>query len=232
MNLFGHKYIGPGNKLRNGVPIDEDDVISLLHDLEYELAIKKEDIIKADEKAISQFLQDFVSTGNYHSLIGYSGLKIKNVIENFIGVQYPRMPKQKLKNLNRGNYRYAAAQSAVWERYRELKKANPKLTAQEYRRNPKYQYKLKLQEYQRAFDVNYPRGSKFDSNDGGTENSERAIVAESNDNFNFDTLSDFGDFEQDQDLNTLLDDAPEVVLESSDIDKLFGDRGRADTISI
>jgi hypothetical protein len=43
MLLPGHHYIGPGNPVPNGVPVDQDDRIALLHDIRYEYARNAED---------------------------------------------------------------------------------------------------------------------------------------------------------------------------------------------
>lgn len=40
----GHKYLGPGNKIFCGTPVDSDDLIAQEHDLAYERAETKEDI--------------------------------------------------------------------------------------------------------------------------------------------------------------------------------------------
>lgn len=65
-----HKYLGPGNDVDNGDPVDEDDRIAQQHDSAYETALTAKDISDADEKAISDFYNDFSTTGNFHSLLG------------------------------------------------------------------------------------------------------------------------------------------------------------------
>lgn len=77
-----HRYLGPGNDLDSGEPVDEDDRIAQRHDYAYAEAVSAEDILRADEHAIEDFWNDFASTGNFHSLAG----KIKfifRVIINF-----------------------------------------------------------------------------------------------------------------------------------------------------
>jgi hypothetical protein len=45
----GHHYLGPGNKLQEfKPPVDSDDEIALLHDLNYKYAKTKDDISEAD----------------------------------------------------------------------------------------------------------------------------------------------------------------------------------------
>lgn len=65
-----HKYLGPGNDLDSGDPVDEDDRIAQEHDSAYATALTAEDISNADSKAINEFWTDFSTTGNTHSLLG------------------------------------------------------------------------------------------------------------------------------------------------------------------
>lgn len=91
MNFPGHKYLGPGNKLDNGEPIDKDDLIAQQHDKAYGIAKSAKDIHEADLIAINQFWNDAVTTGNYHSLVGAAGLSVKHLTEKALGkVIYPR----------------------------------------------------------------------------------------------------------------------------------------------
>ena len=83
--MFGHNYFGPGNDLNNGQPIDSDDRIAQIHDIEYSTANTFQDIHKSDAKAIKSFAKDFISTGNWHSAIGASALGIKYATEHTIG---------------------------------------------------------------------------------------------------------------------------------------------------
>lgn len=91
--LPGHRYIGPGNPLDNGEPVDEDDWVAYLHDLEYSLAQSDQDIQDSDKRAISSFLR----IGNWESILGAAGLSAKWLTEKVFGVQYPSMPKAKDK---------------------------------------------------------------------------------------------------------------------------------------
>lgn len=91
MNFPGHRYLGPGNSVYNGEPVDEDDRIAYRHDWAYERAESEADIRAADRAAISDFSKDFVATGNWHSALGSAGLSIKYGIESLTGVLYPNM---------------------------------------------------------------------------------------------------------------------------------------------
>lgn len=90
MNFPGHNYLGPGNPVVNGEPVDEDDRIAQRHDIAYDEATSDEHIRAADRSAIGHFAQDYFTTGNYHSAIGAIGLGIKYAGESVFGVQYPR----------------------------------------------------------------------------------------------------------------------------------------------
>lgn len=90
MNLPFHKYTGPGNKLKNGKPIDHDDEISEHHDQRYNDAKTFEDIQEADVDAIFEYLNFRGDTSkNYvnpiHNAIGATGLSIKHLAEKALG---------------------------------------------------------------------------------------------------------------------------------------------------
>lgn len=87
-----HKYIGPGNKLNNGKPVDDDDLIAWIHDHAYAKASQRKDIEKADDEAINDFLGNYFDTNNIHSLIGAGGLGIKRIAEKIVGPLYPDTP--------------------------------------------------------------------------------------------------------------------------------------------
>ena len=57
-NVPGYNYLGPGNKLHNGVPVNSLDHKAYTHDLNYQQAKTKEDIYAADSQAISEFSQE------------------------------------------------------------------------------------------------------------------------------------------------------------------------------
>lgn len=78
----GHRYLGPGNPLFNGEPVDEDDRIARDHDQLYEKAQSDKDIFEADKHSAKEFFKDFTSgSGSWHSLVGGVGLTGKNFVE-------------------------------------------------------------------------------------------------------------------------------------------------------
>lgn len=90
LTLVGHKYLGPGNPLNNGKPVNSADKIAQIHDTEYSQAKTQEDILISDKLAIQDFKDDFVKQPSIGSFLGYSGLSIKHAIESGIGkVIYP-----------------------------------------------------------------------------------------------------------------------------------------------
>uniref|UniRef100_A0A1B6CH90 Phospholipase A2-like domain-containing protein n=1 Tax=Clastoptera arizonana TaxID=38151 RepID=A0A1B6CH90_9HEMI len=91
----GHRYLGPGNPILNGQPVDIDDAIAQRHDWDYEHATKPEDIRSADRVAIRDFFFNYKSTRNWHSYIGAIGLTLKYGAESILGVQYPKIDNRK-----------------------------------------------------------------------------------------------------------------------------------------
>lgn len=89
-NVPGYRYLGPGNKLNNGTPINSADSIARDHDIAYEQAKSTSDIRAADRKAIGQFIGDKSIGGT----IGAVGLGVKYIGESIVGVQYPNMSKR------------------------------------------------------------------------------------------------------------------------------------------
>lgn len=113
MQWPGHKYLGPGNTVRSQspeTPVDNDDRIAFQHDIEYELAQNAADIHTADLEAILAFLDDWTSTGNYHSLAGAWGIGIKYGLESFYHF-YPQMTGP--RPTHAGQRRYAEQQRAI-----------------------------------------------------------------------------------------------------------------------
>lgn len=78
----GHNYLGPGNDLDAGTPVDKADEIAQKHDIEYSRATKKQDIFKSDKKAINNFRGDWQKNFNLPSLSGDIGLSIKHFVES------------------------------------------------------------------------------------------------------------------------------------------------------
>lgn len=105
--LPGHKYIGPGNELDRGAPIDVDDAIALEHDKAYQNAKSFKDIQAADEKAFHDFIADWRDHGNYHSLIGAIGIYGKIYVEKITGQLYPNIPGTSITNSAMGEGKLA-----------------------------------------------------------------------------------------------------------------------------
>lgn len=86
----GHNYLGPGNPLYNGTPVDEADKIAQKHDWAYHHAHTQEDVYSADKEAINNFYSDFLKNPNLPSLAGAVGLSIKHSTESTLDhVFYP-----------------------------------------------------------------------------------------------------------------------------------------------
>lgn len=122
MNWPGYKYLGPGNNINNGSPVNIVDSIAKQHDLAYDNAKTKDDIRKCDLKAIDEFGKvETHGIGEYvASAVGKYGLKTKYSVESVTGVLYPQMrdpndyrvpwgysKKTNLPYFNRGNKLYA-----------------------------------------------------------------------------------------------------------------------------
>lgn len=96
----GYKYLGPGNPLNNGKPINSTDEIARVHDHEYAKASHKNDIYKADWKAIKHFSKDFIKTGRPAAFVGAAGLGVKTAFERFNNrIIYPNIPGMSKKHV-------------------------------------------------------------------------------------------------------------------------------------
>lgn len=95
MNFPGHRYLGPGNPTNNGPPVDKDDEIAQSHDLPYSKTTTSKDIRTADKKAIVEFSKNSITTGNWHSAVGVTGLSAKYAVESITGVLYPSTPRKR-----------------------------------------------------------------------------------------------------------------------------------------
>lgn len=114
LHFPGYNFVGPGSNVFGGKnPVNSADLIALLHDLDYELALNKQDIVSADRTAIRRFVDDYREHGYWADLAGIFGLGIKYNVERIIGVQYPVMGKRgKNVNKNFGQYLYAIREKA------------------------------------------------------------------------------------------------------------------------
>lgn len=74
----GHNYMGPGNPLENGEPTTNADKTARIHDYAYAHAWSEADIKHADNEAKRQFLEHPTEIS---SLVEYSGIAIKNLVE-------------------------------------------------------------------------------------------------------------------------------------------------------
>lgn len=99
----GHNYLGPGTRDFNKKPVDRDDEIARRHDIAYSNATTPTTIFNADKEAVSEFWDDFNSTGNFHSLVGSGVLKAKNLFEEKVVGHpiYPQMGSDKRKQAPR-----------------------------------------------------------------------------------------------------------------------------------
>lgn len=97
----GHKYLGPGNDLDSGEPVDSDDLIAQEHDNAYELAECQEDVYRADEVAIFSFIIDWIKNKNWHSVLGALGISLKHCTEKLLNrVFYPRLESASENEIN------------------------------------------------------------------------------------------------------------------------------------
>lgn len=97
----GHNYLGPGNTINEGEPIDTDDAIAREHDIAYNRARNNEDIFNADNIAIEKFSKDAYDTGNIHSVVGAVGLSAKHLVEKLSNkVIYPNLDNKQKNKLN------------------------------------------------------------------------------------------------------------------------------------
>lgn len=62
--LTGYSYIGPGNPLENGEPVDRTDQIAQMHDWAYHTAKSKQDVFDADYKVVAEFTEEVFTHGS------------------------------------------------------------------------------------------------------------------------------------------------------------------------
>ncbi|KAL5289595.1 hypothetical protein ACFFRR_009580 [Megaselia abdita] len=91
----GKNYLGPGNPINSGEPVDDVDWDAYIYDLEYELADTKENIREADREAISNFIDDFKNNGQISEVSAIIGLSLKYGFESVFGVRYSDMSVNK-----------------------------------------------------------------------------------------------------------------------------------------
>lgn len=116
MNYPWHRYLGPGNVINNGEPIDEDDRIAREHDEAYERALNDDDIRNADQEAIGEFL----SLNSPHGYVGAAGLSLKYGVESLSGVLYPNMKRREPSEAQKKQReKYAKVQRGLAQTRRE-----------------------------------------------------------------------------------------------------------------
>nr|QTE03787.1 MAG: structural protein [Emberiza spodocephala parvoviridae sp.] len=102
----GHKYLGPGNSVNNGDPVDRDDLIAEEHDRAYADGETDSDVRAADRVAIGNFAEDYIHNFNPHSAVGGLGLAAKYIGESVLGVQYGSNAKTAPQRNNRDHPYY------------------------------------------------------------------------------------------------------------------------------
>lgn len=101
--LPGYRYLGPGNPLDNGEPINALDSDAREHDTAYENAYTAEHVREADRVAIAKFANHH-SVDNFAAVIGIAGLTAKYDIESVSGVKYPSANSLKEHYVKRLNF--------------------------------------------------------------------------------------------------------------------------------
>ncbi|AGW50718.1 structural protein [Acheta domestica mini ambidensovirus] len=119
----GHKYLGPGNKLHSGKPVNSADKIAQRHDWFYNFDRTASEVRNSDFNAIREFWQNWQKTGEIDNLVGAAGLGAKYVAESVVGVQYPQMstPSSSVKTPQK---RLRVTTPKDWARIRKINQAN------------------------------------------------------------------------------------------------------------
>lgn len=86
--LPGYNYLGPGNSLNRGNPVNETDHIAQIHDHQYHNAKTVEEIRASDRQAIKGFSKQALK-GSFGGALGAAGIGLKYGVESITGVQYP-----------------------------------------------------------------------------------------------------------------------------------------------
>lgn len=141
----GYKYLGPGNKLNKGDPVNETDLIAQIHDYEYDRAETSNEIREADQEAINKFAN--VENPSFGSYLGELGLGIKYEVEGVTGVLYGGGNVGMKRRQNFGRDLYAQRQKAIYAGFKEAAKAGRYNSLQDYRQSE--EYKNLLAEYRK-----------------------------------------------------------------------------------
>lgn len=120
LTLPGYKYLGPGNSIQKGEPVNEVDWVAYFHDWSYNKAKNKNEIFVADRWAKKQFGDEFLKSPSLGVALGYLGISAKNIVEEDIlnKTVYPSMPNER----HRGQENYSAAQKELAKAWREHKR--------------------------------------------------------------------------------------------------------------
>lgn len=109
----GTKYVGPGNSLNKGEPVNHGDKLAQKHDLEYDyykyLYDRKEITKKEFEEKIKESDSNFIKENSWFNLqegISKAGIIGKQTLEKFTGQLYPSMssePSSKRQRIDSNN---------------------------------------------------------------------------------------------------------------------------------
>lgn len=97
LTVPGYKYLGPGNSLNRGEPVNEIDEDAKEHDEAYDKAKTTQEVSQADNKFVNKALDHLVNAINlketpgntFGAAIGAIGIGTKQAIEKHSGVIYP-----------------------------------------------------------------------------------------------------------------------------------------------
>nr|QTE04116.1 MAG: capsid protein [Emberiza spodocephala ambidensovirus] len=113
-----HKYLGPGNEINNGEPVDFDDVLALNHDIAY-IENFPTLVREADVHYAVDFLHEYITSGHVESLAGTLGLILKTGVERILNTQfYPMSPPTKK---HKGHELYRNRQGDISKAYKDHK---------------------------------------------------------------------------------------------------------------
>lgn len=89
--LPGYKYLGPGNTLDEGEPVNKVDALAREHDIRYDQAQSSKEIKDSDLEYAKKFGKEFIKDPSFGAAAGAVGLGIKTAAERVVGVKYPNM---------------------------------------------------------------------------------------------------------------------------------------------
>lgn len=95
--LPGYNYLGPGNILNKGPPLNDIDADAQQHDIAYDKAQTSKEVSKADEIFVNQAKDHIVESINLNdkplntigSIVGAVGIGTKQAVEKHTGIIYP-----------------------------------------------------------------------------------------------------------------------------------------------